>query len=49
MLEAEAERNMVGSFRFGARFEDARTMDMALDVSKCCQSCGKKEEYESHT
>jgi flagellar motor switch protein FliM len=32
MLEIEAERNIVGGFRFGARFEDARALDMALDM-----------------
>ena len=32
MLEVEAERNIVGGFRFGARFEDARALDMALDM-----------------
>lgn len=32
MLEAEVERNIVGGFRFGTRFEDARALDMALDM-----------------
>jgi flagellar motor switch protein FliM len=32
MLEVEAERDVVGGFSFGARFEDARALDMALDM-----------------
>ena len=32
MLEVDAEREIVSSFRFGARLEDARNLEMALEL-----------------
>ena len=32
MLELEAEHGVIAGYRFGARFEDARALDMALDM-----------------
>jgi flagellar motor switch protein FliM len=32
MLEVKAERDVVGGFNFGARFEDVRTLEMALEL-----------------